>query len=49
VGRRIMAWMLNHLEPESDAEVPTRLQFKGLTFPYRDVSEYASGLPDDTP
>jgi hypothetical protein len=38
VGRRIMAWMLNHLEPESDAEAPTRLQFKGPLFRRRGKS-----------
>ena len=38
VGRRIMAWVLNHLEPESDAEAPTRLQFKGHLFRRRGKS-----------
>jgi hypothetical protein len=38
VGRRIMAWVLNHLEPESDAEAPTRLQFQGHLFRRRGKS-----------
>ena len=29
VGRRIMAWVLHHMEPEADNEAPCRLQFKG--------------------
>lgn len=29
VGRRIMAWALNHLEPEADNEAPIRVQYKG--------------------
>jgi hypothetical protein len=33
VGRRIMAWVLNHLEPKNDAEAPSRVQFEGR--PYR--------------
>ena len=32
VGRRIMAWVLNHLEPESDAEAPARLRFEGQLY-----------------
>ena len=29
VGRRIMAWVLNHLEPKTDEETPPRVQFEG--------------------
>jgi hypothetical protein len=29
VGRRIMAWALNRLEPEADDEAPARVEFKG--------------------
>jgi hypothetical protein len=29
VGRRIMAWVLNHVEPENDAEAPSRVRFEG--------------------
>jgi hypothetical protein len=29
VGRRIMAWLLNHLEPEADNEAPSRVQWQG--------------------
>jgi hypothetical protein len=29
VGRRIMAWVLHHLEPEADNEAPSRVPFKG--------------------
>jgi hypothetical protein len=29
VGRRIMAWVLNHLEPENTAEAPSRVQCEG--------------------
>jgi hypothetical protein len=29
VGRRTMAWALNHLEPEADAEVPSRIECEG--------------------
>jgi hypothetical protein len=32
VGRRIMAWVLNHLEPEHTAEAPSRLQFEGRVY-----------------
>ncbi len=28
VGRRIMAWTLNHLEPENDDEAPPRVLFE---------------------
>lgn len=28
-GRRIMAWTLNHLEPDIDAEAPSRVEFEG--------------------
>jgi hypothetical protein len=31
-GRRIMAWVLTHLEPENDAEAPSRLQFEGQLY-----------------
>jgi hypothetical protein len=29
VGRRIMAWVLNRLEPANDDEAPSRVQFEG--------------------
>lgn len=29
VGRRIMAWVLNRLEPANDDEAPSRVQFAG--------------------
>src|SRR5215510_16505639 len=29
VGRRIMAWVLNRLEPKTDEETPPRVQFEG--------------------
>ena len=29
VGRRILTWVLNHLEPESPQEMPSRLWWKG--------------------
>lgn len=29
VGRRIMAWVLNHVEPENAAEAPSRVRFEG--------------------
>ena len=32
VGRRIMAWVLNHMEPENEAEAPSRLHFEGRVY-----------------
>jgi hypothetical protein len=32
VGRRIMAWVLNRLEPNNDAEAPSRLWFEGRLY-----------------
>ena len=32
VGRRIMAWTLNRLEPENEAEAPHRVQFEGRLY-----------------
>jgi hypothetical protein len=32
VGRRIMAWVLNHIEPESAEEAPSRLWLKGQAY-----------------
>jgi hypothetical protein len=32
VGRRIMAWVLRHVEPENDAEAPSRLWFEGRLY-----------------
>ena len=29
VGRRIMAWVLKHLEPENIAEAPSRVPYEG--------------------
>lgn len=29
VGRRIMAWVLHHVESENDAEAPSRVRFAG--------------------
>ena len=32
VGRCIMAWVLNHLEPEQDDEAPSVLSFEGRLY-----------------
>jgi hypothetical protein len=32
VGRRIMAWVLRHVEPENHAEAPSRLWWKGEAY-----------------
>jgi hypothetical protein len=32
VGRRIMAWTLNHLEPDVDTEAPARVAFEGRLY-----------------
>jgi hypothetical protein len=32
VGRRIMAWTLNRLEPEADDEAPARVEFEGRRY-----------------
>jgi hypothetical protein len=32
VGRRIMAWVLHHMEPENHAEAPSRLWWKGEAY-----------------
>jgi hypothetical protein len=32
VGRRIMAWTLNRLEPEADEEAPARVEFEGRCY-----------------
>ena len=32
VGRRIMAWTLNRLEPEADEEAPSRMVFEGRLY-----------------
>lgn len=32
VGRRIMAWTLNRLEPATDAEAPSRVEFEGRLY-----------------
>jgi hypothetical protein len=32
VGRRIMAWTLNRLEPEADDEAPSRVEFEGRLY-----------------
>jgi hypothetical protein len=32
VGRRIMAWVLNHIEPESAREMPSRLWWNGRAY-----------------
>ena len=32
VGRRIMAWTLNQVEPEADAEAPARLEYNGYLY-----------------
>src|SRR5215471_3610815 len=31
VGRRIMAWTLNRLEPDADSEAPSRVLFEGVS------------------
>src|SRR5688500_18251355 len=35
VGRRIMAWTLNRLEPEADTEAPLRVSFEDRLYPLR--------------
>ena len=32
VGRRIMAWTLNRLEPKADSEAPLRVSFEGRLY-----------------
>ena len=32
VGRRIMAWTLNHLEPDIDPEAAPRIEFEGRLY-----------------
>lgn len=32
VGRCILAWVLNHVEPDNDAEAPSRLWFEGRLY-----------------
>jgi hypothetical protein len=32
VGRRIMAWTLNQMEPANDDEAPSRVQFEGRLY-----------------
>ena len=32
VGRRIMAWVLNHVEPEHPTEAPARVHFAGRVY-----------------
>jgi hypothetical protein len=43
VGRRIMAWVLNHMEPERPEEMPARLWLKGR--PIVDDGSIAPRLP----
>jgi hypothetical protein len=40
VGRRIMAWVLDHLEPEPAGEAPSRVQWEGRL--YRRRAKYRS-------
>jgi hypothetical protein len=42
VGRRIMAWVLNHLEPEHTAAAPSRVQWEGRL--YRRRAKYRSAI-----
>ena len=42
VGRRIMAWVLNHLEPENPEEAPSRVQFEGRV--YRRRAQHRSAV-----
>jgi hypothetical protein len=42
VGRRIMAWTLNRLEPEADDEAPARVEFEGRL--YRRRRQYPHAL-----
>jgi hypothetical protein len=42
VGRRIMAWVLNHIEPESPNEAPSRLQGEGRW--YRRRGKYRTSV-----
>jgi hypothetical protein len=43
VGRRIMAWVLNQLEPQRPEEMPSRLEFRSRTrclrIMFRDLSQ----------
>jgi len=32
VGRRIMAWVLSHIEPQRPEEMPSRLEFQGRIY-----------------
>jgi hypothetical protein len=32
VGRRIMAWVLNHVEPENPEKAPSRVQYEGRVY-----------------
>lgn len=45
VGRRILAWVLNRLEPEGDEDVPIRVQFEGgVISPFPKFSASKNGL-----
>jgi hypothetical protein len=41
VGRRIMGWVLNHVEPEPPTEAPSRVQFEGRVYRRRAKSRRA--------
>ena len=41
-GRRIMAWVLHHIEPADDAEAPSRLRWEGRL--YRRRGKHRSAL-----
>jgi hypothetical protein len=41
VGRRIMAWVLHHVEPEPSTEAPSRVQFAGRVYRRRAKSRRA--------
>jgi len=43
VGRRIMAWTLNRLEPKADREVPSRVSFEGRLYRRRRTHPHVVG------
>ena len=43
VGRRIMTWTLNRLEPEADSEAPSRVSFEGRLYRRRRTHPHVVG------
>jgi len=43
VGRRIMAWTLNRLEPKADREAPSRVSFEGRLYRRRRTHPHVVG------